>query len=205
MAAGSRDPHRGWLLGGVAATVLVLLGFTIFGDTSTELYPDRLNLVFELSIIPAVAGAGTIFILSYRSSPASRLRSLFTALALAGSTGVFILATSLVPVDRVVQAFDFGGKSPSQHVGFFPIRRAYLSHGKGSHYHVQLATYFADFDVAKADYATIAGNAENVHPTGWCLRTEWQRSPRALRVFHPSVRSYRTGIVMPCPAGAPSL
>lgn len=186
------------LIGIFVVTVpLALLSFLF--DNSTELYPDHSDVIGDAALGIAILLGAVTFGLAFRIKSTLKRPPVTTALAWAIGAAVLggLGATSIL--DQAVQTFDFSQHPVRQYEQYLPIRRAYVSHGKGHHYHVQLAQFPVDLFVSEEDYEASFRGDEDVHPRNMCLRAPLQQSGAALRIMLGSTSTIPTGSLGPCP------
>jgi hypothetical protein len=166
------------------ALAIVLLGKLT--DSSTDVTPGHADLIVDIAAAAAVLAAVIALILIiYFKAPLRGPRFLsvpFAAILAGFMTGL----AAFTAADWAVQLVDFHG-SVERYEWSFPIARAYVSHGKGVSYHVQLADPFADFTLEREDYMATFGASEELRPVGYCLRATVEQSGAA--ADHESCRA----------------
>jgi len=111
--------------------------------------------------------------------------------------GLLIGLLTLSVADRIWQLIDFAGNNDWSERQFL-IGRAYVSHGKGVSYHIQLNEYFADLILNREDYTRAFGSAEEVRPIDYCLKARVEQHGAALRIMYSSVRAIPAGQITRC-------
>ncbi|NOW45408.1 hypothetical protein FHW96_001563 [Novosphingobium sp. SG751A] len=167
----------------------------------------------------AVAGIGGLFALGgfwWVFEGASVWRRIGASLAF-GFVG-FIVSILLIAFggDVIASYRDFPSGQTIRYTGVLHLSRAYYSHGKSPHGHVQTAQLWADFDVSDADYDFLRAHrspeevshdakGDEIPSKGrFCIRVELEQAGgHSLRVLHAGTRDLPDGSVILCPPNTP--
>lgn len=188
-----------WLFGIIIGLALLLM-LSRLADTKTELFPDRSELILEFGAWAGL-GAGVltaIAIVWFR--PALRSSRLVSGMVLSCVMAVesAFAAGSLLEV--VLERTDFRHARIVRSSAYLPIRRAYMSSGRGWHYHVQMVDPFPDLDINKRDYEASFGTTDDVRLKSWCLLATVERSGSAARIVNGKRWPFPAGKPVRCPA-----
>jgi uncharacterized membrane protein YhaH (DUF805 family) len=181
----------------VAYMFLALAGILVlhFADSSSDETPGHSGFILVAAFVAAVAATVVALAVTVkRVGP----KAVIGSLAMGLLTGLLVSSVA----DRVIQLVEFSSGKTVQYTQYFLISRAYVSHGKGSSYHIQISDPFDDFALSRDDYGAIFGNSEEVRPSGLCLRAQVQRNGAAMRIMYPEGRTISSGGVVRCPANA---
>lgn len=183
-----------WILSYVFLAVVgvFVLHFT---DNSSDMTPGHAGFILAAALVSAVAATIVALVATVgRLGP----KAVIGSLVIGFLTGALVFAVA----DQGVQLAEFPAGKTVQYTQYFPIERAYVSHGKGARYHVQLSHPFGDFTLSSDDYSALFGDSEDVRPSGLCLRAQVQRNGSAMRIMYPGGRPIPSGGVTRCPANA---
>lgn len=193
-----RPSGRFQLWAASAAGAVCLTGLALgLTDYTTQLTPDHNGARLALGLgVAAAIGVLTLILILWRRWPVREPRLLtapFTALSVAFVAGFL----SAVSAGRLWEFLDFreGGQ---RYEAQFVIDRAYVSHGKGVHHHIQLRQPFADLTVSKDEYQSLFGSSDDLHPQDLCLRAPVEQSGEALRIMYASSRAIPPGRIGRC-------
>lgn len=184
------------------APVAALFAFSLT-DSSTDLTPGHADVVVTVALAVAVLAAILAGGLLIWLKPPLRGPRIVAIPAMALVSGLLVGLLTLNSADRILQLVDFSGhvvRSERQ----FQITRAYVSHGKGVSYHIQLADPFADLSLTRDNYVAIFGTSEEVKPIGYCLNALIEQKGQAMRIMYPSVHPIPDGRVGRCASGLPT-
>lgn len=177
----------------LAVTALGLLSRC--ADTTTEVAPDRTELILAISTWAGLAGGLAMLIAILWFTPSFRSSHWASTLVLT-FVAALNCAFALGSVAEVTfQRTDFLHSPVLQSSALLPIRRAYIGSGRGWRYEVQLIGPFLTLDVGKREYVAAFGTAQDFRGSGWCLLAVVERSGQAMRIVH--------GRRWPFPAGRP--
>lgn len=182
----------------VFALIAVIPLLWISGNT-TELYPDRSDVVVTSALCLGVAIGVGFSVLIAIVKPVSRSSTTVTAIAF---FFVGLIMGTLMGMTLVGEAFeliDFSGPNLRRGVEDFAIARAYRTHGKNGCSHVQLRDYFGDFCINPQEYKVVFGDIDDARSSGYCLRADAERNGTAIRIMHSSSWAFRPGAVVRCP------
>jgi hypothetical protein len=186
----------------ILAPVVALFAFS-WTDRSTDLTPGHAEHVVTFAASAAgVAALLALFLLIWLKPPLRGPR-LVSVPILAFVSAVLVGLLALNSADRILQLVDFSG-NVTRGQRQFSIARAYVSHGKGVSYHLQLAEPFADLSLTHDDYTATFGASEEVRPIGYCLDALIEQKGDAMRIMYPSVHPIPPGRVRHCEAGRPT-
>lgn len=190
----SRKTTPAWLF-----VYLLIVGAAIFGtriaSNASDETPGHAGFILLAGFVAGVAATVVSFAVAVRTLGA---KAVIVSLAMGFSTGM--LASSVA--DWVIQLAEFPSGKTVEYTQYFLIDRAYVSHGKGTRYHIQTSEPFSDFVLSEDDYHALFGHSEEVRPRDFCLRARVQRNGSAMRIMLPGDRAISSGGVVRCPANA---
>jgi hypothetical protein len=186
---------------GVAAVVVAVVALLAFSwtEASTDLTLGHASSVLLVGLGAALATVIVVLALVFWLKPPLRGPRFLGGPLLALATGLMAGLLAFDAADRVIQALEFRGGVVRYDHGF-RVSRAYVSHGKGVSYHLQLCDPFADFTLSPDDYRNTFGNSEELSPRGYCLQAPVEQRGDAMRIMYPSGRPIPPGRARPCSA-----
>lgn len=197
-----------WWIGGIA--LIVIASFvTGWCRDATELTPSHGDFSIPAGL---VAGVLTLIVVFSQSSQANLLRRFSTALVIAfmatGSTFYLIYTVT----DLLNMRADFPPDRMRTYQDFVQIRRAYQTHGKGTHSHIQTMPYWSDLDIDEQDFDFMRAHRrpgdpgtdrDEISSRGYfCAHVTMQQSGKALRILHTR-GDLPVGTVVICPDQMP--
>jgi hypothetical protein len=178
---------------------LLIAGTAIFAlhlaSNASDETPGHAGFILLAGLVAGVAATVVSLAVAVRTLGA---KAVILSLAMGVSTG--LLAFSVA--DWATQLAEFPPGKTVEYTQYFPIDRAYVSHGKGTRYHIQTSEPFDDFTLSEDDYGALFGHSEEVQPRDLCLRAQVQRNGSAMRIMLPGDRTIPSGGVVRCPADA---
>ena len=165
---------------------------------SIELTPEHSNELMKWSFVVGVLTTVTAFIMMIKIKPELRIRPLFGAVAFGALAGVGVGACFYPIADRIWRDSDFRGRPSGIVTQSHAIRRGYVTHGKGGYDHVVIDLFNADLHASPRDYHKFFHDADDIYPSGFCIRAAVQTNGNAARIFIPAIGSFPTGSISKC-------